>query len=199
MPCPGFVPRLIRVAAVLVAVPAMLAGCTSMPLTSMVKLARTDFTTVDPAALRVAVKVPQGIRPRPHGVRLVLTTVVEGQKDVREFVLDDVADLAELASLRGEVSKGTAVHAFRLAAADVTRLVAARASVLERKQRGASGSITLGVAADGCRTGPLPDRIPLTTYLRTESDGAFFPLARDIDLRAAVPADALMDTIPPCG
>lgn len=181
------------------AVLGFLAGCTSMPLTSLVKLARTDFTTVDPAALRVALKLPDGVRPRPDGVRLRLTGTVDGAKDTQELVLADLADPGELVSLRGEVSKGTAVYAFRLKPADVPRLVAWRADMLARKARGGHGSLTLGVAADGCRTGPMPDVVLLTTYLRTEPGGDFFPLARDIDLRKVLPGEDLATKIPPCG
>jgi hypothetical protein len=176
----------------------LLAGCAAMPVTSMVKLARTDFTTVDPASLRVALKLPEGVRPRPRGVRLRLTGTVDGAKETQEFVLADLADPGEFVSLRGEVSKGTAVYAFRLEPADVPRLVAWRADLLARKARGGHGSLTLGVAADGCRTGPLPATILLTTYLRTEPGGDFFPLARDIDLRK-VAGQAVAAELPPCG
>lgn len=176
-----------------------LAGCTSMPLASMAKLARTDFTTVDPAALRVALKLPDGVHPRPHGVRLRLTGTVDGATDTQEFVLADLVDPGELISLRGEVSKGTAVYAFRLEPADLPRLVAWRADMLARKARGGRGALTLGVAADGCRAGAMPATILLTTYLRTDPDGDFFPLARDVDLRKVLPGEDLATKIPPCG
>lgn len=186
--------------AALLAVYGLLAGgCTTMPVASMVKLARTDFTTVDPAALRVAVKLPEGIRPRPNGVRLKLTTTIDGATETREFVLADPADPGEFVSLRGEVSKGTAVHAFRLAPADVAKMTEFRAAQLARKAAGGRGSLGLGVAADGCRTGALPSKVLLTTYLRTEPDGAFFPLMRDVDLRDAMPGRDLAAEIPPCG
>lgn len=177
----------------------LLAGCTSMPLTSMVKLARTDFATVDPAALRVALKLPDGVRPRPRGVRLRLTGTIDGATETQEFALADLADPGELVSLRGEVSKGTAIYAFRLEPADVPRLSAWRSDMLARKARGGHGSLTLGVAADGCRTGAMPGIVLLTTYLRTDPGGDFFPLARDVDLRKAMPGEDLATKVPPCG
>ena len=36
-----------------------MAGCSHMPVTSMVKLARVDFETSDPAQLRAAIKLPR--------------------------------------------------------------------------------------------------------------------------------------------
>jgi hypothetical protein len=173
-----------------------------MPVTSMVRLARTDFSTVDPAQLRVAVKLPQGISPRRDRVRLVLTATVDGMPQKQEFVLADLADLAdagELARLRSDVASGYAVHGFRLTPADVPRLLAFRADLLARKKAGAHGSMTLAVAADACRVGALPDTVPLTTYLRTEQDSDFYPLMRDVDLLKAIPGRNGAELLPPCG
>jgi hypothetical protein len=176
----------------------VLSGCTTTPVTSMVKLARTDFTTIDPAALRVGVKAPQNLKPRRGGVKLKLTGTLDGARLQHEFVLGDLTDPAELLSLRAEVSPGTAVHAFRLEPADVARLTAMREQMLAAKQRGAKGSLTIGVGADGCRAGPLPDRLLLTTYLRTEAGGEFFALARDVDLRETLGGESLDAKLPPC-
>jgi hypothetical protein len=177
---------------------AALSGCTTMPVTSMVKLARTDFTTVDPAALRIAVKLPMGLRPRREGVRLRVAATVADLKQEQSFVLADLDDAGELLSLAGEVTADVSIYAFRLDPADVPRLVAMRQEMLARKASGAKGSLTLSVAADACRTGPLPATTLLTTYLRTEAAGDFFPLARDVDLRKIVPKDAGKELIPPC-
>jgi hypothetical protein len=185
--------RLMIGASALVAV----AACTSMPLTSMVRLARTDFSTIDPAALRAALKVPDGIRPRV--ARLQLTLTIDGDKRVEEFVLQDMADAAELASLRGEVSAGASLYAYRLDPADIARLASVRADMLARKAKGARGSMAIGVSAEGCRTGPLPETIPLTTYLRTEAGGDFFVLARDVDLRKALAGQDIAAKLPMCG
>ena len=175
-----------------------LAGCTTMPVTSMVKLARTDFTTIDPAALRIAVKLPLGLRPRREGVRLRVAATVADVKQEQSFVLADLDDAGELLSLAGELSAKSSIYAFRLDPADVPRLVAMREDMLARKASGAKGSLTLSVGADACRTGPLPATTLLTTYLRTEPAGDFFPLARDVDLRKIVPKDSGKELIPPC-
>ncbi|MCK7474389.1 MAG: hypothetical protein MZV49_14395 [Rhodopseudomonas palustris] len=47
-------------------------------------------------------------------MKLKLTLATDGAKQEREFVLDDLNDPAELLSLRAELSRGTAIHAFRL-------------------------------------------------------------------------------------
>ncbi len=173
-------------------------ACTSMPVTSMVRLIRTDFSTIDPAGLRVAVKLPQGVRPRRQGVRLRLTTTAKRTEQVEEFVLAELADPAELRSLQSEVSSGEAVYGFRLDQADLPRVSALRSELLARKARGEGGAIKIGVGADGCRTAALPATILLTTYLRTELKGDFFPLVRDVDVRKLAPGEDLAAKIPPC-
>jgi hypothetical protein len=94
-------------------------------------------------------------------------------------MLGDLADTGELLSLAGELTKGHAIYAFGLDPADLPRLEAMRAEMLARKARGGRGSLTLNVAADACRIGPLPADTLLTTYLRTDPGGDFFPLVRD--------------------
>ena len=177
----------------------ILTGCASMPVTSMVRLARTDFSTVDPAQLRVAVKLPQGISPRRDRVRLVLTATIDGVPQKQEFVLADLADPGELARLRGDLAPRFAIHGFRLAPADVPRLSDFRADMLARKKAGAHGSMSLSVAADACRVGALPEAVPITTYLRTEQDGDFFPLVQGVDLLKALPGKDGEELLPPCG
>lgn len=180
----------------LLVAPALLVGCSSMPVTSMVKLARTDFAAIDPAVLRVAVKLPEGVRPLPRSVTLRLTVTVAGAAPVvQEYVLADLADPGEIAGLRGEVTKGTAVWAYRLDPADVARVTTARRDMLARKERGERGSLAIGVGAKACRTDAAPQRVLLTTYLKTEPDGGFFPLLRDVDLRDVPGAGEL----PRCG
>ena len=53
-----------------------MAGCSHMPVTSMVKLARVDFETSDPAQLRAAIKLPRTLRPQPNGVALRIAVQV---------------------------------------------------------------------------------------------------------------------------
>lgn len=175
---------------------AALAACASMPVASMMRLSRTDFSTVDPSALRAALKLPGSVRPR--ATRLQLTVSAGGEKQVEEFNLTGVNDLGELTALRRESSPGTSIFVYRLAAADIARLNEVRADVLGRRAGGARVTMAIGVAADGCRTGPLPETIPLTTYLRTEAGGEFFALMRDVDLRKALAGHDLAAKLPTC-
>jgi hypothetical protein len=73
---------------------AMLAisGCSHMPVTSMVKLARIDFETSDPAQLRAAIKLPRTLRPRPNGVALrIAVQVGRAPEEARDFHVARIA------------------------------------------------------------------------------------------------------------
>ncbi|PZA09747.1 hypothetical protein DNX69_20555 [Rhodopseudomonas palustris] len=175
----------------------VLTACSSVPVTSMVKLARTDLSATDPAALRIAVRLPQGLRPRR--VTLRITIAVGSDKREHAFVLTELDDPAELLSLAGEVTNGTMIYAFRIAPADVPKLLAVRDEMAAHKAKGERGSLIIGVGAEACRIGTLPARTLITTYLKTEQPGDFFPLTRDVDLRKDVPKEAVPERIPLCG
>ncbi|ABD09163.1 conserved hypothetical protein [Rhodopseudomonas palustris HaA2] len=188
--------RPLAAAAAVLAV-AALTACSSVPVTSMVKLARTDLATADPAALRIAVRLPQGLRPRR--VTLRIAVAVGADKREQAFVLADLDDPAELLSLAGEVTNDTMIYAFRIAPADVPRVLALRDEMAAHKAKGERGSLTLGVGAEACRIGALPAKALITSYLKTERAGDFFPLTRDVDLRKDVPKEAAPERIPLCG
>ncbi|RED31950.1 hypothetical protein BJ123_11340 [Rhodopseudomonas thermotolerans] len=174
-----------------------LTACSSVPVTSMLKLARTDLSATDPAALRIAVRLPHGLRPRR--VTLRVTVAVGAEKTEQAFVLADLDDPGELLSLAGEVTNDTKIYAFRMAPEDVPRLLAVRDQMGAHKAKGERGSLTIGVGAEACRIGTLPAKTLVTTYLKTERTGDFFPLTRDVDLRKDVPKEAAPERIPLCG
>lgn len=188
-------PASFRFAAAAMALGALTA-CSSVPITSMVKLVRTDLAATDPAALRIAVRLPQGLRPRR--VTLRVTVAVGADKREQAFVLADLDDPGELLSLKDEVTNDTMIYAFRIAPEDVPRLLVVRDQMAAHKARGERGSLTIGVGAEACRTGTLPAKTLVTTYLKTERTGDFFPLTRDVDLRKDVPKEAVPERIPLC-
>ncbi|MBB1094348.1 hypothetical protein HUU61_24070 [Rhodopseudomonas palustris] len=184
--------------AIALAALASLPACSSMPVSSMVKLARTDFAAADPAALRIAVRLPQGLRPRPRGVTLKIAVAVDETKQEQTLVLTELDDPAELLSLSGELTRNTAIYAFRIDPVDLPQIAALREQMAAHKARGKRGSLSLGVGAEACRIGPLPASPLLTTYLKTERGGDFYPLVRDVDLRKELPGAVTPERIPPC-
>ena len=174
-----------------------LASCGHMPVTSMVKLARVDFETSDPAQLRAAIKLPRSLRPRPNGVSLrIAVRVGRAPEEAREFVLRELPAPSELAREAGADGQ---VFAYRIDEADLPRFLAFRAELIAKKGSGQGGSISISVQPQACKTAELPDGpVLLTSYLRTAETGTYVTLARDVDLRTIAPEQAIVDKIPRC-
>jgi hypothetical protein len=188
--------RFLRYSLLLLGLLAM-TGCSHMPVTSMVKLARIDFETTDPAQLRAAIKLPRTLRPQPNGVLLrIAVQVGRAPEEARDFMLRELPEPAEL--VRGAGS-GSHVFAYRIDDSDLVRLKAFRSELIARKSSGQKGSISISVRPQACRVGELAEGpVFFTTYLRTAETRDYVPLARDVDLRSIVP-DAAVAGIPRCG
>lgn len=174
-----------------------LTGCSHMPVTSMVRLARIDFETTDPAQLRAAIKLPRSLRAQPNGVLLrIAVQVGRAPEEARDFVLRELPEPAELAR---EASGGSRVFAYRIDDSDLIRLKAFRSELIAKKSSGQKGSISISVRPQACKVGELAEGpVYFTTYLRTAETQDYVPLARDVDLRSIVP-DAAVAGIPRCG
>jgi hypothetical protein len=175
-----------------------LAGCSHMPVTSMVKLARVDFETSDPAQLRAAIKLPRTLRAQPKGVALrIAVQVGRAPEEARDFMLREMPEPAELTR---EASAGSHIFAYRIDDADLARLATFRTELIAKKSSGQKGSISISVRPQACKVGELPDGpIYFSTYLRTAETKEYVTLARDVDLRSIVPNAAVVAEIPRCG
>ena len=175
-----------------------MAGCSHMPVTSMVKLARVDFETSDPAQLRAAIKLPRTLRPQPNGVALrIAVQIGRAPEEARDFMLRELPAPTELTR---EAGAGSHIFAYRIDDADLARLAAFRAELIAKKSSGQRGSISISVRPQACKAGELADGpVYFTTYLRTAETKDYVALARDVDLRSIVPDPAAVAGIPRCG
>src|SRR5262249_41353919 len=161
---------------------ALLAGCGSVPLPSLVALSRIDAQTTDLATLRVAVRLPDAIKPRPGGVNMEVVAKVSRAPDPRTtFLLIETRDAADLARLADAVRPGFSVHAYRLAPGDVARFDLLRTALSRKRQGGRSGPLGIGIATrEFCRVGPLLSGPVLsTTYLSTAETRNYVVLTND--------------------
>jgi hypothetical protein len=179
-----------------------MAGCSHMPVTSMVKLARIDFETSDHAQLRAAIKLPRMLRPQPNGVALrIAVQVGRAPEEARDFMLRELPEPAELTHEAGADSH---IFVYRIDDSDLARLKAFRSELIAKKIAGQSsgqkGSISISVRPQACKAGDLPDGpIYFTTYLKTAETKDYVALARDVDLRSIIPNAAIVAEMPRCG
>jgi hypothetical protein len=182
---------------------ATVAGCGHVPLRSLAKLNRIDATTTDFARLGAAVKAPAILRTLPGRARVVMSITVDGKTESEEFVLAEAPDLRPAAILEAAPRPGERVEAYRIAPADLARAEAARARLMTlmaaARANGQRGSISLGVAADGCRTADVPGGpIRFSTYLATAETDGFATLIEGYDLRDVVKEKGLDAALPVC-
>src|SRR2546425_2647837 len=148
----------------------LLAGCGHMPVASMVKLARVDFATTDPAGLRAAVKLPAAIKPLRDRVRLRLAVrLANGKESTQDFRLTEISDAIDASWLGDQIEAGTHLFAYQLEPAEAARLVAFRDALKEQQAtsggRGVAGTNSgspRGRPKGGNPTGPgaFPDHFP---------------------------------------
>lgn len=174
----------------------VLAGCGHVPVTSLLRLAKIDFASTDPAQLRVAVKLPETLRPLPRSLVLRITVRKNSGQELKEgFVLEESLAPAEALPLRSELETGTHIAVYQISAAELPRLMAFRTTALA--QGGSGGG--LAIQPEACRTGVLPlGPLLISTYLRTVETGGYVPLTRAIDLRNVTPSQDIATAIPLC-
>jgi len=175
-----------------------LAGCGHVPVTSMVKLARIDFRTTDPARLRIAVKLPHALKARAEGTALrVSVRLADGSEESRDFALREVNEAAELAD---ETEQGSEIATFAIAERDIVDVRMFRAALIQKQKGGSGGAIKISVRPDACRLEPLAaGPVVFSTYLKAAETGTYVPLARDLDLRTLDPNQDLAAKVPACG
>ncbi|WFU76135.1 hypothetical protein [Bradyrhizobium sp. CB2312] len=178
----------------------MLGGCGSVPLTSIPPLARIDASTTDLSMLRVAVQLPDALRPRSGGVKLDVVTKLAGEAEAKtSFAMMELS-----ARERGGLPappQNASIYAYRLSPEDAARFEALRASMVEQGKNGKRGSMGLGVAAkEFCRANAgLPASLLVTIYLMTSETKSFVPVVRDFDLLSDPAMAGGLDAIQPCG
>lgn len=167
-----------RAMAALAAV-AILSGCLSVPLPTMVKLARWNPTQSDPAGIRAAIRIPDGLDLAPDSPALILSAWNDGAERIEDrMVLAETSDPSEILPLMRWRKPGFVIRAYRIAPADLTRIgdFRRRAEAKQLKR----GSVE--ISAEGCRHGDFAGAVLLTTFLKTDARSDYVMLTRESDL-----------------
>ncbi|MDN5005766.1 hypothetical protein ACFQZO_33485 [Bradyrhizobium sp. GCM10027634] len=178
----------------------VLAGCSSVPLTSIPSLARIDAKTTDLSMLRVGVQLPDALRPRSGGVKLDVVTKVTGEAETKtSFAMMEISEARDRVGLPVP-PQGSSTYAYRLSSGDAARFEALRASMIEQGKQGKRGSMGLGVAArEFCRANAAPQpSLPVTIYLMTSETKSFIPVVQDFDLLEDPAIAGGLGSIQPC-
>ena len=181
----------------------MLLACGSVPIGSRPQLARIDIQTTDLAALRVALRLPEAIRPRPGGVTMDVLVKEKGYMDEEtSFLLAETRDPADLPDPAiAAAAPGTSLYAFRLLPEDVARFDMIRQFVDRKRAAGQHGLIGLSIKAkEFCLVQKLPvGPLRSAMYLKTIETINYIVVSQDLDLRQERDVAPSIATLEACG
>ena len=165
------------------------------------RLAAFDPMAADPAAIAVAVSLPEVLSLEDGDVvmRVRMNASAAGPEMDETFELEVAEGDATQAGLP-QPGRGRHVQIVRIAEQDFARLTVLQQAARVRRGSGARGGGSLQVAIHGgCRSGPVPPGPLLADlYMKIEAQGPYFLTLRDVDLAAAIGSGAAVDAIRFC-
>lgn len=164
-----------------------LAGCASIPMSTMYNLWNFDPWQSDFRTWRAAARVPlsgaEAVSPR---IVMKVETWHEGEKNRTEdvFVLQPTVDPSDMNPLAKERRPGTSITAYRIDPADHARLEALRARVIASRRTAdrLHGALTITAAACGQRELAPKGNFPVSTFLLVDRADGYNPMVIDYDL-----------------
>lgn len=164
-----------------------LAGCASIPMSTMYNLWNFDPWQSDFRTWRAAARLPQAgsevIKPR---IVMKIETWRDGQKNRTEevFVLQPTDDPSDVNPLAKERRPGTSLTAYRIDPADHARLETLRARVIASRKTADSlhGSLSITAAACGQNELAPKGKFPVSTFLLVDRADGYNPMIVDYDL-----------------
>ena len=181
-----------------------LAGCVSMPLTTMYKLHKIDPLEADPAQIKVAVATDKRIDIRADGASIELGFDAEdGSLHIDEvYVLEIVRDPIYTQELSEAKTPGKAIIVLQLSDNDARRMRQVQSQLMPFRNDDRNVKGRLGVSLSGvCMHSQIPaGKVLADIFLQTSDADGFFLLTRGLDLRERRnTANADLGDWPMCG
>jgi hypothetical protein len=180
------------------------AACAYMPLSTLYRLRSFDLGTFDPAALRVALQVPEVLERRPGAVVRLEVWTQPDKRDLKEHVIsmESVQEAGERAPLAAFAKEGMKTHLYKVSARDVMVIRALQAEGVARHRAGQKGGgVEIKPEPKACRTrdippGPFPAHL-LVQLVPTEG---YMVVLRNVDLHLELSQRGLSleAQVPPC-
>lgn len=158
------------------------AGCASIPVASLPKLAALDPVSMDAGEVEVAVRAPDDYELPEGGVTLVLSVWQEEGDHKREelFHLVPVPG-GPTDFLRKRAKAGFTIHRLHVDPKDAPRMDDFRAHMLSLKETPGQKSLSVSVTTRPClKPGANPFKDPrVAIYLRPTQDEDYFTLVKE--------------------
>jgi hypothetical protein len=177
-----------------------LSACSSIPLGSLYKLSRIDFMTTDLSRFRLALTLPNTLKPQQGGVHMDLA-YKQGEKpeEKRVVKLEESKYAPDFVGLPTS-PPGTKTYVYRLPQNEVITLNKIRNDAIIAKAKNQKGYLRMGIAPkEFCAESAVPKQpLLVTTYVLSSENGEYVVLTRDIDLRSDATISASLDQLAPC-
>ncbi|MFC7291426.1 hypothetical protein [Hirschia litorea] len=173
----------------------VLSNCTTIPLTSIPKLAGLNPHTFDFSQAKVAVRIQDGFKIEDGDVKLTVD-LFDGTKHERTTETFDmlVEDMPASPFLLKDRRMGTSIYGFSFKQSDMARVLAFRDTFSQIAERGAANkeraenSFSLSVTSQGClEEGANPfEKMKVKIYLKPAAEDDYFTFVKEqkIDLAA---------------
>jgi hypothetical protein len=163
-------------------------------------LSQIDPGTTDLSAIRIALVLPRGLRPRANGVALDVVIQQDSTAASKTSFKLVPVDIAADAVKPPAPVQGDALFAYRLAPDEVVRFQALRAGLLRSNSHGGHGSLSMGIATrEFCSEGAVPAGPVLSSsYLMTSETGSYVAVTSGFDLRSDETITAALARLSPC-
>ncbi len=185
----------------LLALSIALAGCSTIPLTSIPRLMRINFLTTDIAKVRIALSVPAsfGLLLPPAYFRY--TYKFEGEDEHHEDIpLEETSAPADLQDIPQDWPEGSTLHVFLMPPDSAERLTKLRSDEGQRaKTEKKKSNFTVGIKGNFCKVSQPPDGpILTTTYVLTSETETWTTFTRNLDVREQKGAEDIMARLEAC-
>lgn len=164
----------------------LLSGCMTVPISSIPKLMRLDFLTMNFEHVRVGLQLPSYLSLRSGDAVMIARSRTDGLEGETAYTYTLVEDTnaAALAGFRPEKRAGTAATVWRIKPEDVAGLAELQERVRRSRIQGPRirGSTEIKILK-ACLTGAFPaGPIYSSTYIKPAENEDYIPASIDNDL-----------------
>lgn len=172
-----------------------LAACTTINPRTAAKLSTLSPLEADPAALRVAMRLPAPLELSKGDARLAIAWAPNTTPATRQEYKLDVSELSGAgAAPVAAIRQGEKIVVLTLADTDIVALRAFQQKIRADKARGGQGKGSITVAfSGGCWRGAFPGgarRLPFEVWLQTAPAQDYLPIIQGADLQQVLTGES---------
>ncbi len=145
-----------------------LVGCTSVPLTSIVKLSAVNMSSTLPEGIRVAFVTPQILRAEQGdlfmNVHLRTNDGATDEQKKLDLLIDESASPPTVLLAKGNDDE---IHILKLRPEDVALFKGLQKTVSESKSSGKKGSLDISFGSNACAKREITDPLYVSAFIKT--------------------------------